>query len=57
MKIDDVVKVAVVNGDGHTISDGFMAIFCIENDVTEVKKAFWLSKGNKPTRIYDYFPS
>ncbi|OAL42833.1 hypothetical protein IQ07DRAFT_650679 [Pyrenochaeta sp. DS3sAY3a] len=49
VKIDDVVKAAVVSGDGHTISDGFIATFCVENKVTEIKKAFWLSKGNKPT--------
>lgn len=49
VKIDDVVKAVVVKEDGYTIQDSFAQTFCSENGVTGVMKAFWLSKGNKPT--------
>lgn len=37
----------MVKEDGHTIQDDFAQRFCVENGVTGVMKAFWLSKGNK----------
>lgn len=47
VKIDDVVKAAVIKEDGHTIKEGFSEAFCSENGVSGVLKAVWLSKGNK----------
>jgi hypothetical protein len=48
IKIDDVVKSAVVMEDGHTVNADFAAKFCADNGVTGVQKAFWLSKGDRP---------
>lgn len=47
VKIDDVVKSAVVQENGHTIRDDFAESFCAANGLTGVKKAFWLSKGDR----------
>jgi hypothetical protein len=49
VKIDDVVKEAVVGEDGQKIKDDFAERLCAENGVTGVMKTIWLSKGNKPT--------
>lgn len=47
VKVDDVVKAAVVKEDGCTIQDSFSKKFCAENGVTGVMKTFWMSKGSK----------
>jgi hypothetical protein len=49
VKIDDVVKTVVVKEDGHTLKDTFPQMFCDENGVMGVMKAYWLSKGDKLT--------
>ena len=49
IKIDDVVKEVVVKEDGHTLKDNVAEMFCAGNGVTAVMKAFWISKGAKPT--------
>jgi hypothetical protein len=49
IKIDDVVKAAVMSEDAHTIKDSFAQTFCAENGVSGVMKSFWLSKGDKRT--------
>lgn len=49
VKLDDVAKAAVIKEDGRTLQDGFAEMFCMENGVTGVMKAFWLSRGNKST--------
>ncbi|KIW87201.1 uncharacterized protein Z519_12103 [Cladophialophora bantiana CBS 173.52] len=47
VKIDDVVRSAVVQEDGRTVRDDFAEAFCVANELTGVKKAFWLSKGDR----------
>jgi hypothetical protein len=49
IKLDDVAREAAVEKDGYTIKQSFADTFCAENGVNKVMKAFWLSKGNKPS--------
>ena len=55
IKIDDVVKEVVVKEDGHTLKDNAAEMFCAGNGVTAVMKAFWISKGAKPTGSMVFF--
>lgn len=54
IKFDDIVKSAVVQGDGRTIRDDFAGMFCAAKGLIGVKNAFWLSKGD---RIAGQWPS
>ena len=47
VKLDDVVKVVVLQEDGRTVREEFAGSFCAANGLTGVKKAFWLSKGDR----------
>ncbi len=49
VKIDDAVRTAVVKEDGFSVRDDFAQSFCEVNGFTGIKKAYWLSKGNKRT--------